>query len=127
MKNMKNSVRLIGNLGFDPEVKEFESGKKRAKMSIATNEGFRDGDGNFRQETQWHTVIAWGSSAEYAERNLRKGSPCVIDGKLKTRAYEGADGNKRYITEIVASELFTLKDREERGSSEDRPSKKAAK
>lgn len=96
MNNLRNSVRLIGNLGVDPEVKEFEQGRKLARFSIATNENYKDSKGNKVTETSWHQLIAWGRNAEIAEKYLHKGSEVAVEGKLITRNYiDNKTGGKR--------------------------------
>jgi len=106
MNKLRNRVNLIGNLGRDPEIKEFENGKKVAKMVMATNEVYRNGNGEKVTETQWHNLVAWEKKAVYAENFLKKGSEVAIEGKLVHRSYEGQDGTKKYITEIVVSDML---------------------
>lgn len=106
MTSLRNRVQLIGKLGIDPDVKEINKSKK-ARFSLATNEVYYQ-DGNRKEETQWHNVIAWGKTAELAEKYLRKGKEVAIDGKLTSRTYNDKDGNRKYITEIVANELVLL-------------------
>ena len=101
MNTLKNKVQLIGNLGFDPEVREVAAGRKVARMSVATHETYRNAKGESVTDTQWHTVVAWGPTAEQVERLLRKGMPVMLEGRLVHRSYEGKDGNKRYVTEVV--------------------------
>lgn len=101
MNTLKNKVQLIGNLGFDPEVREIATGRKVARMSVATNETYKNARGERVTDTQWHTVVAWGQTAEQCERLLRKGTGLMLEGRLVHRSYEGKDGSKRYVTEIV--------------------------
>jgi len=108
MNNLRNRVQLIGNLGMKPEIKTLESGKKMAKFSIATNETYKNAKGEKITDTQWHNVIAWNKTAEIAEMFLDKGKEVAIEGKLTTRSWDDEQGNKRYITEIVCSELLLL-------------------
>jgi single-strand DNA-binding protein len=108
MNTLRNKVQLIGNLGGDPEVVNLESGKKLAKFSIATNESYKNAQGEKVEDTQWHNVIAWGKTAEVVENYLTKGNEVAIEGKLVNRNYEDKDGNKRFVTEVVASELLML-------------------
>lgn len=108
MLSLKNKVQLIGNLGMDPEIKNLDNGKKLAKISLATTESYRNLKGEKVEETQWHNVIAWGKTAEIAEKYLRKGGEVAVEGKIVNRSYEDKQGNKRYITEIVVSELLLL-------------------
>jgi single-strand DNA-binding protein len=108
MYALKNKVQLIGNLGGKPEVKNLESGKKLATFSLATNESYRNASGDKVTETQWHRLIAWGKLAEIAEKYLAKGKEIAIEGKLINRSYTDKDGNKKYITEVLVSELLML-------------------
>lgn len=108
MNALRNKVQLIGNLGKAPEVKNTESGKKLAKFSVATNETYKNAKGEKVTDTQWHNVIAWGTTAEFAEKYLDKGSEVVIDGKLMNNTYTDKDGVKRYNTEIQVNEILML-------------------
>ena len=108
MNTLRNKVQLIGNLGANPEIVNLESGKKLAKFSIATNESYKNAQGEKIDDTQWHNVIAWGKTAEIVENYLTKGNEVAIEGKLVNRNYEDKEGNKRYVTEVVASELLML-------------------
>ncbi len=115
MNKLSNNVRLIGNLGFDPEVREIAKGRKVARLSVATNESYRNANGDLVTDTQWHTVVAWGSTAEQVERILRKGASVTLEGRLVHRSYEAKDGTKRYVTEVVMSgfQLLGLSKRED--------------
>src|SRR5690606_20972764 len=108
MNTLRNKVQLIGNLGNNPEIITLESGKKLAKMSIATNETYKNSQGEKVTDTQWHNVVAWNKTAEIAEKYLQKGSEVAIEGKLTSRSYEDKDGVKKYITEVVCNELLML-------------------
>ncbi len=108
MNTLRNSVRLIGNLGATPEVKEFEKGKKVARIALATNETFTNAKGEKVTETCWHNLVAWGKTAELAQKYLTKGSEVAIEGKLTSRNYTSKEGEKKYITEIVVNELLFL-------------------
>lgn len=108
MNNLRNSVRLIGNLGANPEIKQFEKGAKMARFAIATNEVYNDKDGKKVTDTQWHNVVAWGKIAEIVEEFLTKGSEVAIEGKLTSRNYDSKDGEKKYVTEIVLNEMLML-------------------
>jgi len=101
MNTIRNRVSLIGNLGNDPEVREIAAGRKVARLSLATHDSYRNASGERISDTQWHTVVAWGSTADQVERLLRKGTAVALEGKLVHRSYETATGEKRYITEIV--------------------------
>ncbi len=108
MYALKNKVQLIGNLGNTPEVRNTETGKKLVRFSVATNETYKNAQGENITETQWHNLIAWGKVADIAERFLIKGSEVAIEGKLVNRNYMDKEGNKKYITEIQVNELLLL-------------------
>ncbi|MGB3946355.1 MAG: single-stranded DNA-binding protein [Bacteroidia bacterium] len=108
MNALRNKVQLIGNLGMNPEVKVLDGGKKLAKMSIATNESYKNAKGELVKETQWHNLVAWGKTADIIEKYLKKGSEVAIDGKLMSRTYTDKEGTKRYITEIQVNEVLLL-------------------
>jgi single-strand DNA-binding protein len=108
MNTLRNKVQLIGNLGNDPEIINLESGKTLAKFAIATNENYTNNKGEKITDTQWHNVVAWGKTAQIIEKYVTKGKEVAIEGKLTSRSYDDKEGNKRYITEIVCSELLLL-------------------
>ncbi len=108
MNTLRNKVQLIGHLGQDPEIVNLESGKTLAKFSIATNESYKNANGEKVENTYWHNIVAWGRTAQVAEKYLAKGKEIAIEGKLTNRSYEGQDGKKRYVTEIVCNELLML-------------------
>jgi single-strand DNA-binding protein len=108
MYALRNKVQLIGNLGAKPEVKDIENGRKLAQFSIATSESYRNAKGEKVTETQWHRVVAWGKLAEIAEKYFDKGKEVAIEGKLVNRSYTDKAGNKKYVTEIQASEMLML-------------------
>jgi single-strand DNA-binding protein len=108
MNTLKNKVQLIGNLGFDPEVREIAKGRKVARISVATNDRYTNTEGEKVTNTQWHTVVAWGRTAEMVERLMRKGTHVALEGRLVHRSYEGRDGSTRYVTEIVLSDFQLL-------------------
>lgn len=110
-----NKVTLIGNLGKDPEIQTFDTYKK-ATFSLATTEYSRDKEGNEVQHTEWHNIVMWRGLAEIAEQYLRKGSQVYIEGKIRTRSFEGKDGTKKYITEIQADNLVLLGSRRDASS-----------
>ena len=103
---------LIGNLGNSPEVKELEGGKKLAKMAMATNETYKNASGERVKETTWHNLIAWGKSAEYAEKYLQKGMQLAVEGKIVNRNYTDKEGVKRYVSEVQVSEMKILDKKE---------------
>lgn len=110
-----NKVILIGNLGKDPEVQNYETGKK-ATFSIATTEVQRDREGNEVQHTEWHNVVMWRGLADIAESYLRKGSQVFVEGRLRSRSFDAKDGTKRHITEIQVDNMVLLGGRKEGGS-----------
>jgi single-strand DNA-binding protein len=103
-----NRVTLIGNLGNDPEVKNLENNVKVAKFSLATTESYKDENGTLKTITDWHSVVLWRGLADLTEKYLKKGSQIYVEGKLKNRSYDDKDGQKKYVTEIVAEELIFL-------------------
>jgi len=108
MSTIKNHVQLIGNVGQDPTITNLESGKKVARFSLATNENYKNSKGEKQTETNWHTIVAWGKSAEIIEKFAGKGKEIGIVGKLKTRSYTTEDGSQRYVTEVEAKEILLL-------------------
>jgi single-strand DNA-binding protein len=108
MNSLRNKVQLIGNLGNDPEIINLESGKTLAKFSIATNESYKNAKGEKITDTQWHNIVAWGKTAEIIEKYVTKGKEVAIEGKLTSRSYETKEGEKRYVTEVVCTELLML-------------------
>ena len=108
MSTLKNKVQLIGHVGNDPEIKTFDGGKKLAKLSIATNESYKNDKGEKVEETQWHNLIAWGKTAETIEKYVVKGKEIAIEGKLTHKSYEDKNGEKRYVTEVVIDEVLLL-------------------
>ncbi|MDT0557975.1 single-stranded DNA-binding protein [Ichthyenterobacterium sp. W332] len=108
MNTLRNKVQLIGHLGKDPEIVNLESGKTLAKFSIATNESYKNAQGEKVENTYWHNVIAWGKTALIAEKFLVKGKEVAVEGKLTNRSWDDKDGNKRYTTEVVCNELLML-------------------
>jgi single-strand DNA-binding protein len=108
MSTIKNHVQLIGNVGQEPTITNLESGKKVARFSIATNENYKNAKGEKQTDTNWHTVVAWGKTADIIEKFVSKGKEVGIVGKLKTRTYTTDDGNQRYVTEVVANEILLM-------------------
>ena len=111
-----NKVILIGNLGKDPEVKHTPQGTPVAKFSLATNERYKDKDGNWQDRTEWHNIVVWQRLAEIAGEYLKKGGKVYIEGRLQTRSWDDKQTNqKKYMTEVVASDLVLLGGRGEGG------------
>jgi single-strand DNA-binding protein len=111
MNSLRNSVRLVGNLGMDPEVKSFDNNKKLTKLSLATSESYKNDKGEKVTETQWHNLVLWGNQAKFAEEDLKKGDSIAIEGKLTNRNYIDKDGIKRYFCEVVVNEFIKLSGR----------------
>jgi single-strand DNA-binding protein len=107
--NVINKVQLTGNLGASPEMKIFSDGGKLARFSIATKEEFMTRKGEKGLDVQWHNIIAWGKIAEKIESEFQKGSFVSIEGRLVTRNYMDKNGQKKYATEIVASDAILHK------------------
>ena len=104
-----NKVILVGNLGKDPEVKYTPNGTPVAKFSLATNERFKDKDGNWQDRTEWHNITAWARTAEIVGEYLKKGSKVYIEGSLRTHSWDDKQTNqKKYMTEIVVNDLVLL-------------------
>jgi single-strand DNA-binding protein len=115
-----NKVILIGNLGKDPEVKYTPSGTAVAKITLATNERFKDKNGEWQDRTEWHNVVLWQRLAEIAGEYLKKGGKVYIEGRLQTRSWDDKQTNqKKYMTEVVASDLVLLGGRGEGGGGGD--------
>lgn len=106
MKSL-NKVALLGRLGKDPELKYTPNGSAVCNFSLATSETFKDGNGGIKETTEWHNIVIWNKLAEVAGKYLNKGSLCYLEGKIKTRSWEN-NGEKKYITEIVADNLILL-------------------
>lgn len=117
MKQIKNRIVLIGRAGQAPEIKSFDSGRKRAQFSLAVSEVYYDEKGDKVECTQWHRVAAWGKVADFMEKFVHKGLELAVDGKLSTRNYEDSDGNKRYTTEVLVSEILLLGDKKKEYAS----------
>lgn len=108
MTTLRNSVHLIGHLGRDPETITFGDNKSKTKFSLATTEYYYDKDGERQEDTQWHNVIAFGKTADIAEKYLKKGKETAISGKISYRSWEDKEGKTNYITEIIANEIALL-------------------
>lgn len=111
MARSLNKVMLIGHLGADPELRYTPTGVPVATFRIATNETWRDADGNLQERTEWHTIVVWRKLAELTNDLLKKGSRVYIEGRLQTRTYEDKNGIRRTVTEIVADDVILLEPR----------------
>ncbi len=107
-----NKVMLIGNLGKDPEVQALDGNIKVAKFSLATTESYKDENGQSHSQTEWHNIVLWRGLAELAEKFLHKGNLIHLEGKIKTRSYDDKQGNKKYVTEIIAEQIILLDKKE---------------
>jgi single-strand DNA-binding protein len=103
-----NKVLLVGNLGKDPEVRFTANGRAIARFPVATSERWTDQEGNRQERTEWHNVVVWGKQAETCGQYLAKGRQVFVEGSIRSRQYDDKDGNKRYITEIVARDVRFL-------------------
>lgn len=108
MSNSLNKVQLIGNVVKDPEVKETPNGQKVATFTLATNRYWKDPQGNKQEETEYHNIVVWRSSAELAEKYVVKGKKLYIEGYNKTRSWDREDGSKAYRTEVVCENMIFL-------------------
>ncbi len=115
MAGSLNKVMLIGNVGRDPEMRYLQSGEAVTTFSVATNRRWNGPDGQPREDTEWHNIVAWGKLAEQCNEYLTKGRKVYIEGRLQTRSWDGPDGQKRYRTEIVASSMVMLDSRPREG------------
>src|SRR4030042_6038299 len=109
MNSLRNRVQLIGNLGQDPDLKTLESGKKVAHFTLATNDDYKNGEGQKISETTWHNIVAWNGLADVAGKYLKKGGQVAVEGRIVYRNYEDKKGVTKYITEIVLNDLLFLK------------------
>lgn len=116
-KGTVNKAIIIGRLGKDPDMRYSPSGTAVANFSVATNHATKDAEGNWSEQTEWHNVVAFGRSAEFAGEYLKKGSQVFIEGRLQTRSWEDQSGQKKYRTEIIALELQALGSKSASGSS----------
>ncbi len=115
-----NKVILVGNLGKDPEVMNFENNVKKATFSLATTETYKNRDGQKVEKTEWHNIVVWRGLAEVAEKYLRKGSSIYLEGKIRSRSWEDQNQVKRYTTEIEV-ETFTMLGNRKEGNALDAP------
>ncbi len=120
MKQLVNRVQLIGNLGKDPELTQTATGKQLLRVSLATNESYKDAKGEFVTNTTWHNLIAWGPLAERMAKRLSKGEKIAVAGKLNHRQYDDKNGERKYMTEIVVQDFMDFVGRKENtGKNED--------
>ncbi|MFU8861677.1 MAG: single-stranded DNA-binding protein [Cyclonatronaceae bacterium] len=103
-----NKVMIIGHLGADPDVRYSQNNTAIATLSVATNERYKDQNGDWQESTEWHRIVAFGRIAEICQEYLKKGSKIYVEGSLQTRSWEDKEGVKKYTTEIKARTLFML-------------------
>jgi single-strand DNA-binding protein len=103
-----NKVILVGNLGADPDMRYTPSGQGVCEMRLATGESWNDKNGQRQERTEWHRIVVWGKKAEVCSKYLSKGRQVYVEGRLRTRSWEDKDGNKRYMTEVVANDVQFL-------------------
>lgn len=103
-----NKVMIIGHLGADPDVRYSQNNTAIATLSVATNERYKDQNGDWQESTEWHRIVAFGRVAEICQEYVKKGSKIYVEGTLQTRSWEDKDGVKKYTTEIKARTLFML-------------------
>jgi single-strand DNA-binding protein len=108
-----NKCYLYGNVGKDPEIRNFQDNNKVAKFSLATSSFYKGKDGEKVQETQWHNITFWNKPAEIVEKYVRKGSSVIVEGEIKYRTYEDKAGNTKYFTEIVGNAIHLVGKKEE--------------
>ncbi len=108
MNKLRNTVQLIGHVGQEPEIKLFDGGKKLANITLATNEVYYKEGGEKVEKTEWHRLTAWGKTADLIESFVTKGKEIAVEGKLTHRSYDDANGEKRYVTEVVINELLLM-------------------
>jgi single-strand DNA-binding protein len=106
MNTLRNKVQLIGRLGQDPEIITFQDGNKMAKFSMATDDSYKDKEGNKVERAYWHNIVVKGGLVKVIEEYVTKGKEVAIEGKLTNRSWDDKDGQKRYITEVLASEIL---------------------
>ena len=114
-----NKAMIIGNLGRDPEMRYTPNGQAVTQFTVAVNRNYKDSSGEWKEETEWFRVVAWGPLAERTAEYLRKGRKVYVEGRLQTRSWEGQDGQKRYTTELIANTVTALdpRPREEGGGA----------
>lgn len=113
-----NKVILIGNVGKDPDIRYLDSGVAIARFPLATSETYKNREGEKITTTEWHNIVLWRGLAEVAEKYVKKGSQLFIEGRIRTSSYDAKDGNKKYVTEIVADTMQMLGKKPESESHE---------
>ncbi len=106
MNSLRNKVQLIGRLGQDPEIITFEDGGKIARFNLATDDSYKDKNGNKIERTYWHPVVVKNGLVKVVENYVTKGKEIAIEGKLTNRSWDDKDGQKHYVTEVICNELL---------------------
>jgi len=117
---MINKVTLIGNLGQDPEIRTLENGTQVGRFSLATSDAYKDKNGDWQNQTDWHNIVVWRDLAERAASQLKKGSMVYVEGKISNRKYTDKDGVEKTVTDIVANTFRLLDKREKADDATDR-------
>jgi single-strand DNA-binding protein len=118
MNSINNRVTLIGNLGQDPETKTTESGKRVVHFTLATQDGYKNSEGQKVNETTWHNITAWNGLADVAGKYLKKGNQVAVEGRIVYKTYEDKKGVTKYTSEIVLSDLFLLRSGKDHGKDD---------
>ena len=108
MNTLRNNVQLIGNVGQDPNITTLDNGKTVARLSLATNERYKDSEGEPQTTTHWHNLVAWRKTASVIEKYVSKGQEIAVSGKLSSRTYQTNTGDKRTVTEVIVQEVLLL-------------------
>ncbi len=108
-----NLALLYGNVGKDPDIRHLESGATLAQFTLATSERYKDRNDEYKEQTEWHNIVCWNGLADIVGNFVKKGSRVFVEGKIRTRSYDDQNGQKRYITEIVATNIQLLDRREQ--------------
>src|SRR6478735_2052973 len=103
-----NKVILVGNLGADPDMRYTPSGQGVCELRVATSESWNDKNGQRQERTEWHRIVVWGKRAEVCSKYLSKGRQIYVEGRIQTRSWDDKDGNKKYMTEIIAQEVVFI-------------------
>lgn len=114
MKNLRNYVQLVGHLGKQPVVTNYQTGKRAVRVSLATHDDYYSAKGEKIINTNWHKLVAWDTKADFLEKYLEKGNLIMINGRLSTRSYEDQEGKIRYITEVIVSEVMKMNQEQRR-------------
>jgi len=119
MSRTLNKVMLIGNVGKEPELKETPGGVPVTSFRMATSESWKDKEGNQKEHTDWHTIVAWRGLAKIINQLVTKGTRIYVEGRLQTRNYEDNEGNRRQVVEILADNMLILEDRKNGRTKDD--------